>query len=81
MVDRSIVTIESFNFPNEAKLIHAGNLATIQDQAVAAHYLEKWQLHQDHEVLGVGRGMACEQESQKAPRGDERHYKSEALAL
>jgi hypothetical protein len=30
--------------------------------------LEKWQLHQDHETLGVGRGIAGEQESQKAPR-------------
>jgi hypothetical protein len=29
--------------------------------------LEKWQLHQDHETLGVGRGIASEQESQKAP--------------
>jgi hypothetical protein len=60
MVDGSIMAIDCFNVPNKAKVINAGNLTAVQDQAVAAHYLEKWQVHQDHEVLDAGRGVACE---------------------
>jgi hypothetical protein len=29
--------------------------------------LEKGKVHQDHEILGAGRDVSCEQESQKGP--------------
>ena len=44
--------------------MNPGDPATMQVQAVAARCLEKQHIHQDHEVLGFGRGMEGDQASQ-----------------
>lgn len=66
IIDGHLVITGSFNFTKAAESSNAENLLIIDDQELAARYLENWQLHARHsekyhgkdQFQGRGRGVA-----------------------
>jgi phosphatidylserine/phosphatidylglycerophosphate/cardiolipin synthase-like enzyme len=55
IVDEKIVITGSFNFTKSAETMNAENLLVIDDQELAARYLENWRMHEEHSEKYQGR--------------------------
>jgi phosphatidylserine/phosphatidylglycerophosphate/cardiolipin synthase-like enzyme len=55
VIDEEVVITGSFNFTKAAQEHNAENLLILYDKALAARYLENWQIHKKHSEIYKGR--------------------------
>jgi phosphatidylserine/phosphatidylglycerophosphate/cardiolipin synthase-like enzyme len=58
VIDGEIVITGSFNFTKAAQEKNAENVLIIRDKALAAQYIQNWQVHRQHAEPYTGRGVA-----------------------